>query len=63
MPKALDLSKLLKKLGMRGSGASWSQGGFLGSIGYKVFGAGSSFPLGWRTGGGGLARRFSGLFC
>ena len=27
MPKALDLSKLLKKLGMKGSGASWSQRG------------------------------------
>ena len=27
MPKALDLSKLLKKLSMKGSGTSWSRGG------------------------------------
>ena len=30
------------------------KGGFLGSIGYKVFGTGSSFPLGWHTGGWGV---------
>ena len=64
MPKALDLSKLLKELSMKGSGTSWSQGGvsrvnrLRGIWGWLWFSSGVAHRV-----GGGLARRFSGLFC